>query len=240
MRFVVLAILLAFPAADLYVTSRIARWTGVPLWIWLAGSFLAGLLLLRNERLEFRTRTVAALHGEQSLLRGVLDSGRKVLAAFLLILPGHRVRPHGAAAARAAAERRPRLRAAAAARRAALDHRRRYAHRRRRIRRVDVGRSSRYFIRSITVGSAFAGAPVRPHHHPDAEHDHRQRQQLPHREARPRGSPGSCRARARTRRRSGTCRSRRGTVPTPRPSAAAGSRTSTGSANSTTPSSANW
>ena len=88
MRFVVLAILLAFPVADVYVTARIARWTGVPLWIWLAGSFLLGLLLLRNERIEFRARTVAALHGEQSILRGVLDSGRKVLAAFLLILPG--------------------------------------------------------------------------------------------------------------------------------------------------------
>lgn len=88
MRFVVLAILLAFPAADLYVTSRVARWTGVPLWVWLTGSFLGGLLLLRNERLEFRARMVAALHGEQSILRGMLDSGRKVLAAFLLILPG--------------------------------------------------------------------------------------------------------------------------------------------------------
>ncbi len=88
MRFVVLAILLAFPLADLYVTARIARWTGVPLWVWLAGSFLAGLLLLRNQRIEFRSRLVAALHGEQWILRGVLDSGRKVLAAFLLILPG--------------------------------------------------------------------------------------------------------------------------------------------------------
>ena len=88
MRFVVLAILLAFPAADVYVTSRLARWTGVPLWIWLAGSFLLGLLLLRNERIQFRARTVAALHGEQPILRGVVDSGRKVLAAFLLILPG--------------------------------------------------------------------------------------------------------------------------------------------------------
>jgi UPF0716 protein FxsA len=88
MRFVVLVILLAFPAADVYVTSRLARWTGVPLWIWLAGSFLLGLLLLRNERIQFRARTVAALHGEQPILRGVLDSGRKVLAAFLLILPG--------------------------------------------------------------------------------------------------------------------------------------------------------
>jgi len=88
MRFVVLAILLAFPVADLYVTARIARWTGVPLWLWLTGSFLAGLLVLRHERIEFRARMVGALHGEQSLLRGVLDSGRKVLAAFLLILPG--------------------------------------------------------------------------------------------------------------------------------------------------------
>jgi UPF0716 protein FxsA len=88
MRFVVLAILLAFPVADVYVTARLARWTGVPLWIWLAGSCLLGLLLLRNERIQFRDRTVAALHGEQSILRGVVDSGRKVLAACLLILPG--------------------------------------------------------------------------------------------------------------------------------------------------------
>lgn len=88
MRFVVLAILLSLPALDLYVTARIARLTGVPLWLWLGGSFLMGLAILRNERLEFRTRTVAALHGEQPRLRGVLDSGRKVLAAFLLIVPG--------------------------------------------------------------------------------------------------------------------------------------------------------
>jgi UPF0716 protein FxsA len=88
MRFVVLAILLAMPVVDVYITARVARWTGVPLWVWLTGSFLAGLLLLRSERTAFRTRTVAALHGEQALLRGLLDSGRKVLAAFLLIIPG--------------------------------------------------------------------------------------------------------------------------------------------------------
>jgi UPF0716 protein FxsA len=88
MRFLVLAILLAFPVADLYVTARVARWTGIPLWVWLGCSFVAGLVLMRNERMAFRTRTVAALHGDQSLLRGVLDSGRKVLAAFLLMLPG--------------------------------------------------------------------------------------------------------------------------------------------------------
>ena len=88
MRFIVLAIVLAFPLADLFVTARLARWSGVPLWIWLSGSFLAGLLLLRNERIEFRTRMVAALHGEQWLMRGLLDSGRRVLAGILLMAPG--------------------------------------------------------------------------------------------------------------------------------------------------------
>ena len=84
MRFVFLAIVLVFPIADLYVTARLARWSGIPLWIWLAGSFLAGALLLRNERTAFRTRTVAALHGEQSLLRGLVDSGRKVVGFDLV------------------------------------------------------------------------------------------------------------------------------------------------------------
>jgi len=88
MRFVILAIVLAFPLADLYLTARIARWTGVPLWLWLAGSFVAGALLLHHERNEFRMKTFAALHGGQPVLRGLLDSGRRVLAGFLLILPG--------------------------------------------------------------------------------------------------------------------------------------------------------
>ena len=88
MRFIVLAIVLALPMADLYLTARMARWSGVPLWIWLTGSFLAGVLLLRNERIEFRMKTIAALHGEQAVLRGLLDSGRRVLAGILLILPG--------------------------------------------------------------------------------------------------------------------------------------------------------
>jgi UPF0716 protein FxsA len=88
MRFIVLAIVLALPLADLYLTARIARWSGIPLWMWLAGSFFAGTLLLRHERMEFRMKMVAALHGGQPILRGLLDSGRRVLAGILLILPG--------------------------------------------------------------------------------------------------------------------------------------------------------
>ncbi len=88
MRFIVLSIVLAFPLLDLFVTVRFARWTGVPVWIWLGLATVAGFLLLRNERLAFRAKTLAAMHGEQSLLRGLLDSGRKVLAGFLFLLPG--------------------------------------------------------------------------------------------------------------------------------------------------------
>lgn len=88
MRFFLLLILLAFPALDLYVTLRFAQWTGVPVWVWLGLSLLTGLLVLQNERNAFRSRTVAALHGQQLLLRGVVDSGRKVLAGVLLIIPG--------------------------------------------------------------------------------------------------------------------------------------------------------
>jgi len=88
MRFVFLAIVLAFPLLDLYATVRVARWTGVPVWAWLGTSLLGGFLLLANERLAFRANIAAAMHGEQSVLRGLLDSGRKVLAGFLLLLPG--------------------------------------------------------------------------------------------------------------------------------------------------------
>jgi UPF0716 protein FxsA len=88
MRFVFLAIVLAFPMLDLYATVRVARWTGVPVWAWLGTSLVGGFLLLANERLAFRANIAAAMHGEQSVLRGLLDSGRKVLAGFLLLLPG--------------------------------------------------------------------------------------------------------------------------------------------------------
>ena len=88
MRLVFLTIVLIFPFVDLYVTARVARWTGVPMWFWLLSSAVAGVWLMRNERVEFRARTVAAMHGEYSLLRGLVDSGRKVLAGILFILPG--------------------------------------------------------------------------------------------------------------------------------------------------------
>jgi UPF0716 protein FxsA len=87
MRFLMLAIVLIFPLVDLVVTARFARWTGVPLWMWLAASAAGGLWVLANERVQFRSRALAAFRGD-TLLRGLLDSGRRVLAGVLLIAPG--------------------------------------------------------------------------------------------------------------------------------------------------------
>ena len=88
MRIVYLMIVLGFPLFDLFATVHLARWTGIPAWAWVGLPLVAGFLLLRNERLAFRARTIAALHGEQAALRELFDSGRKVLAGFLLLLPG--------------------------------------------------------------------------------------------------------------------------------------------------------
>ena len=88
MRFVVLCILMLFPLVDVVVTARFARWSGVPMWMWLMASALAGLWVLANERVQFRARTLAAFRGDASLWRGLLDSGRRVLAGMLLIVPG--------------------------------------------------------------------------------------------------------------------------------------------------------
>jgi UPF0716 protein FxsA len=88
MRFFVLLIVLSFPILDVLATLRFARWTGIPMLAWLIVSAIAGALLLRKERMTFRAKTLAALRGDQPLLRGLLDSSRRILAALLLILPG--------------------------------------------------------------------------------------------------------------------------------------------------------
>ena len=128
------------------------------LWLGLSVDRRVPAAAQRARRLP-RTTSIAALHGEQPLLRGLLDSGRKVLAGVLLILPGRDQRPARAAAAGAADQRRPQLRR----RRRAGPGRVRRRRDRRRVpaprltRRPSTGgrgRAERYFIRSISVGSS--------------------------------------------------------------------------------------
>ncbi len=88
MRYAMLVILLGFPVLDFFLTIRLAHATGVPVAAWFVLGAVAGWMLLRAQRLNFRARTLAAMYGPDSLLRGLLDSGRKVLAGFLFLLPG--------------------------------------------------------------------------------------------------------------------------------------------------------
>ncbi|CAG1004848.1 hypothetical protein BURK2_03328 [Burkholderiales bacterium] len=88
MRYAMLVILLGFPVLDFYVTLRLAQLSGIPMAAWIVLGIVAGWMLLRAQRLNFRARTLAAMYGPDSLLRGLLDSGRKVLAGFLFLLPG--------------------------------------------------------------------------------------------------------------------------------------------------------
>ncbi len=87
MRFLLFVILAALPVLDLYWSMRLAHWSGTPLWAMLGASTVIGLSLLSAERATFRARTVAAL-GATPGMRALLDSGRKVLAAMLFIMPG--------------------------------------------------------------------------------------------------------------------------------------------------------
>jgi UPF0716 protein FxsA len=88
MRYFVLVAAAAFPLLDFYLTLRFAAWSGVPAWAWFGAGLVAGLALLSSERNAFRSRTLAALSGGQPLVRALLDSGRRVLAGVLFILPG--------------------------------------------------------------------------------------------------------------------------------------------------------
>ena len=88
MRIVLLLILLGFPALDVYLTVQFAAWTNIPVWLWLAAGTIAGWVLLRNERVAFRAKSQAILSGHSPLMSSMLDSGRKVLAGVLFILPG--------------------------------------------------------------------------------------------------------------------------------------------------------
>ena len=58
------------------------------MWLWLVAGTLAGVVLLRNERVAFRAKSHAILSGHSPLMSSMLDSGRKVLAGVLFILPG--------------------------------------------------------------------------------------------------------------------------------------------------------
>ena len=164
MRFVLLAIVLAFPMFDLYVTDALRALDRRPaLGMARRRRSSAGCGCCATNGSPFRSNTVAALHGEQSLLRGLVDSGRKVLAGRAV----HRCRAccRDVVALIAllccrsimGASGRSRLRAERRARR---------SHRSRAIDApISGGWTGATSSGRASVGSALPRTSIRPHHH---------------------------------------------------------------------------
>ncbi len=80
-------ILVALPLADIYASLRLAEWLNVPGWLVFIPGVLAGLSLMRRESRLLQSRFAAAL-ADLSLPGLVFDSGRRMAAGLLLLLPG--------------------------------------------------------------------------------------------------------------------------------------------------------
>lgn len=88
MRLLPVVILLGFPALEIFVMVRLAHEMGWWLAVWLVVSTLVGAALVREAGLGLAGRLALALREGDSILAGVMDSGRTLLAGLLFIFPG--------------------------------------------------------------------------------------------------------------------------------------------------------
>lgn len=88
MRLLPVLILLGFPALEFFVMARLAHEIGWWLGAWLVLTALVGAALVREAGAGLPGRLARALHEGDSILSGVMDSGRTLIAGLLLIFPG--------------------------------------------------------------------------------------------------------------------------------------------------------
>lgn len=91
MRFLIIGILLGFPALEGWVLYELASGpTGHGGWVlaWLAFSAIAGIVLIKEARFSLVNRLASAFAHGQFSLGAFIDSFRTVLAGLLLIFPG--------------------------------------------------------------------------------------------------------------------------------------------------------
>jgi UPF0716 protein FxsA len=87
MPLLLIAIVLALPVLDIYATLRLAEALAVPGWALFIPGVVAGVMLMKRESRTLKSRFVGAV--ESMALHGmVFDSGRRMIAALLLLLPG--------------------------------------------------------------------------------------------------------------------------------------------------------
>jgi UPF0716 protein FxsA len=91
MRYLILAILLAFPLAEGAVLFKLASaGQGYGFWVlaWVAFAAVAGIVLIKQARFSLVARLGQALALGQFSLAAFIDSFRTVIAGLLLIFPG--------------------------------------------------------------------------------------------------------------------------------------------------------
>jgi UPF0716 protein FxsA len=86
--FILLFILLCFPALEIYTLFQLANVIGWWLAVWLTASALFGFLLIREEKLAFFGRLVVGMQSGQHPFAAMFDSGKTLMAGVLLIFPG--------------------------------------------------------------------------------------------------------------------------------------------------------
>lgn len=87
MPLVLFGILLALPVLDIYATLRVAETLNVPGLLLFIPGLVLGILVMKRETRTLRTQFVGAL--QTMAVQGmVFDSGRRMLAALLLLFPG--------------------------------------------------------------------------------------------------------------------------------------------------------
>lgn len=87
MPLVLLGILVALPILDIYATLRLAEALNVPGLALFVPGVILGALLMKRESRTLRAQFTGAL--QSMTLQGmVFDSGRRMLAAVFLLLPG--------------------------------------------------------------------------------------------------------------------------------------------------------
>lgn len=85
---VVFGLLLGFPVLEAWVLFRLGDAIGFWVLVWLAASAVAGVLLIRFEKLVWAVRVANQLRQQGSPFRALLTSARSLIAGLLLIFPG--------------------------------------------------------------------------------------------------------------------------------------------------------
>ena len=87
MPLVLLGILVALPILDIYCTLRLAEALNVPGLLLFVPGVIFGIVVMKRETRTLRAQFIGAL--QTMAVQGmVFDSGRRMLAAVLLLLPG--------------------------------------------------------------------------------------------------------------------------------------------------------